>query len=367
MRIPLSGMDITQREIEMVNKVLNSDVYSIGPMLEEFEKKIREYVGVKHAIGVNSGTSALHLLVRALGIGEGDEVITTPFSFVASTNCFLFERAKPVYVDIDPLTYNIDVDKIEEKITEKTKAILPVDVFGQPVNMKKVMELAKKYNLKVIEDSAEALGSEYDGIPAGTLADGGVYAFYPNKQITTAEGGMIVTNDDEVAELCRSMRSQGRGNTGFWLHHERLGYNYRLSELHAALGAAQMERLDEIIEKRNKVAQMYNERLSQIEGIHIPYIDKNVTKMSWFVYVIRLEDGMDRNRFMKRLLEHGIACRPYFTPIHLQPYMVEMFGFKRGDFPVTDRISAHSLAIPFYTNLSEKEIDYVCDTIRKII
>lgn len=367
MKVNLSGPDITQKEIDAVVEVMESGMLSIGPKIEEFEEKFKELLGVKHAIGVNSGTSGLHLLIKAMDIGEGDEVITTPFSFVSSTNCILFERATPVFVDIDPKTFNIDIDKIEEKITDKTKAILPVDVFGQPLNMIKLRKLADKYGLKIIEDSCEAIGSEYKGVKAGQLADGAVFAFYPNKQITTGEGGMIVTNDDHIAEMCRSMRSQGRAITGFWLHHERLGYNYRLSELHSALGVVQMERLDEILDKRNKVAEMYNKKLSNIEGVNIPYIHPDVTRMSWFVYVIQVDKGIDREKVMDYLKENGVGCRPYFTPIHIQPYIKEMMGVEGEDYPITYDIGNRSIALPFYNNLKEEEIDYVVEKIKEAI
>lgn len=367
MKVSLSGPDITQKEIDLINEVVKSGWLSIGPKIEEFEQKFIDYFDVKHAIGVNSGTSGLHLLVKSLGIEDGDEVITTPFSFVASANCFLFERAKPVFVDIDEKTMNIDIDKIEEKITDKTKAILPVDVFGQPIDMERIMKIANKHNLKVIEDSCEAIGAKYNGIKAGTMGDGAVFAFYPNKQITTAEGGMIITNNDEVADMCRSLRSQGRAITGLWLEHERLGYNYRLSELHAALGIVQMERLDEILDKRQSVAEMYNEKLKDIEGISIPYVDDNVTRMSWFVYVIRLEKDISRSKVMDYLRQNGIGCKPYFTPIHLQPYMRDMFGFKQGDFPITETISDSTIAIPFYNNLTVEEIDYVVEKLKEAV
>lgn len=367
MRVNLSGPDITQKEIDSVLEVLKSGRLSIGPKIIEFENKFKEYFNVKHAIAVNSGTSGLHLLVKAVDIGKGDEVITTPFSFVASTNCILFEDAIPVFVDIDEKTLNIDINKIEEKITEKTKAIIPVDVFGQPANMEEIMNLAKKYNLKVIEDSCEAIGSEYNGMKSGTIADGAVFAFYPNKQITTAEGGMIITNDDKIADLCRSMRSQGRATTGVWLHHERLGYNYRLSELHSALGIVQMERLDEILNKRMKIAEMYNEKLQGVDGISIPYIDPNVSRMSWFVYVIQVDKDINREKVMECLMNNGIDCKPYFTPIHIQPYITEMLGYKEGDFPITDDIGKRSIALPFHNKLTEEHITYVADNLKKSI
>lgn len=367
MRIPVSKPDITQEEINAIVEVLQSNILSIGPKLIEFEKSIASYVGIKHAIGVNSGTSGLHLLIKAMGVSSGDEVITTPFSFVSSTNCFLYEGAKPVFVDIDDKTFNINIDMVEDKITDKTKLLLPVDVFGQPVNIKEFMNIAKKHDLKVIEDSCEAIGSEYDGAKTGSLADGAVFAFYPNKQITTAEGGMIVTNDDSIAKVCRSLRSQGRAETGRWLHHEQIGYNYRLSELHSALGVTQLSRVEEILERREKVASLYNNRLRNVNGISIPWIDRKVNKMSWFVYVVTFDEGIDRNKVIELLSKKNIDSKPYFTPIHLQPYMRKMFGFKEGDFPVTERIGNLALALPFYTSMEECEVDTVCDVLKDII
>lgn len=367
MNVPLSGPDITQKEIDAVTEVLRSGILSIGPKLEEFEQKIADYAGVKHAVGVNSGTSGLHLLVRSMGISDGDEVITTPFSFISSSNCILFERANPVFVDIEPHTLNMNIDLIEDKITDKTKAILAVDVFGQPVDIMRIKDIADRHGLKLIEDSCEALGSEYKGIKAGSKADAAVFAFYPNKQITTAEGGMIVTNDDYTAALCRSMRSQGRPITGLWLEHERLGYNYRLSELHAALGCVQMERVEEIIAKRAKVAQRYNVLLKDVDGLTVPYISPDVNKMSWFIYVIRLDKHIDRNAVMQYLLDNGIGCRPYFTPIHLQLYFRDMYGYKEGDFPITEAVAESTIALPFFNNLTDEQMDYTVAKLKEAI
>jgi len=365
MKLSLAKPDITQKEIDAVVEVMKSGVLSIGPRIKEFEKKVAEYIGVKHAIAVNSGTSGLHLLIRALGIKEGDEVITTPFSFISSSNCILFERAKPVFVDIDPYTLDIDINRIEEKITDKTKAILAVDVFGHPVDIKRLRAIADEYGLKLIEDACEALGSEYDGIKVGSMADGAVFAFYPNKQITTGEGGMIVTNSDEVNALCRSLRNQGRSKCGLWLEHEYLGYNYRMNELSAAIGSVQMDRLDEIIKKRCMVANMYNEALSGIKGITLPYISPKVTVMSWFVYVIRLEDDKKQAQMMQHLIDSGISCRPYFSPIHLQKYMVEQFGYTEGSFPVAEKAGRTCIALPFYNDMSADEIEYIAEKIRE--
>lgn len=369
MEIPLARPDITEREIEAVVLVLRSPHLSLGPKLREFEQKLAEYTGVKYAVVVNSGTSALHLIIKALEIGEGDEVITTPFSFVASSNCILFERARPIFVDIDSLTWNIDTNLIEEKITDKTKAILAVDVFGHPAEWDHLRKIAKKYSIRLIEDAAEALGSEYKGKRLGPLADGTIFGFYPNKQITTGEGGAILTDDEEMAELCRSLRNQGRSNGNGWSQHNRLGYNYRLSDINCALGIAQLERVDEILAKRECAAQLYNERLQGIEGIEIPYTSPEV-KRSWFVYVIKLRDGFNkenRENILQELRNKGIACSNYFIPIHLQPFYREMFGYQMGHFPVTERIAERTIALPFYGNITQKEIDYVCDNLIKIV
>lgn len=366
MKIPLAKADLSGNEMKYIEDVMKSGVLSIGPWIEKFEKKIADYVGVKHAIGVNSGTSALHLLMLAYGIGRDDEVITSPFSFIASSNAMLFVDAVPVFADIDPLTYNMDVSRVESKITKKTKAILAVDAFGQPIDMPSLREIADRHGLILLEDAAEAFGSEYRSHKAGSLADAAIYAFYPNKVITTAEGGIIVTNSNNTADLSRSMRSQGRAVTGQWLEHEMLGYNYRLSEIHSAIGVAQAERIDEILERRNNVAEYYNERLSRLDSVVTPYISVDVTKMSWFVYVIRVKKGT-RNELMEHLTKKGIGCKPYFTPIHTQKFYMERFagkpGFRPGDFPNTEDAGESCLAIPFYTGMTRDEQDYVIEEI----
>jgi len=366
MRISLSGPDITEREIELVNRVLRSPYLSIGPMVERFEAAMADYVGTKHAAAVSSGTAGLHLCIKAGGIGEGDEVITTPFSFISSANCILFERGTPVFVDIDPTTLNMDVGRIEERITPRTKAILPVHIFGQPCEMDKTMAIAAKHNLFVIEDACEALGAEYKGKKVGTFGHAAVFAFYPNKQMTTGEGGVVVTDDHQWADLFRSLRNQGRGKDGGWLSHERLGYNYRLDEMSSALGVAQLERIEELLAKRAKVAEMYNRRLSGMGGVEIPYISPQV-KMSWFLYVIRLWPEVDRERVMAGLEEKGVPSRPYFPPIHLQPFYKERFGFQEGDFPIAERVARTTLALPFHCRLDEDGVDYVCQALRESI
>jgi len=369
MKIPLSQPDITEKEIRYVTEVLKTPNLSLGPKLTEFENKMADYIGVKYAVAVNSGTSALHLILRALDIKEGDEVITTPFSFIASANSILFDNAKPVFVDIDPVTLNIDTDHIKERVTAKTKAILAVDVFGYPADYEKIQSIAAEYNLKVIEDSCEALGTEYRGKKAGTFGDAGAFGFYPNKQITTGEGGIIVTDNEDIAGLCRSMRNQGRGNDIGWLAHERLGFNYRLSDINCAVGLAQLERIGEILSKRDRVAGIYNERLGSLPEVTIPVSSPDV-KRSWFVYVIRLDEKYsreDRDGILKQMGELGIGCSNYFTPIHLQPFYREMFGYKKGDFPVTESVSERTIALPFYNNLRENDIGFVVESLKEII
>jgi len=371
MQVPLSGPDIVEKDIEAVVSVMRTRFLSIGPKIQEFEKKMCDYIGVKHTVAVNSGTSALHLIIRGLGIGEGDKVLTTPFSFIASSNCFLFEKAEPLFVDIDEQTLNLDPDKVEEKLKrlsaeelKKVKAMIVVDAFGQPADWDKFEEIASRYNLFLIEDSAESLGSEYKGKKCGTFGEAGVFAFYPNKQITTGEGGVLVTDNEELAIAARSMRSQGRGISGEWLDHDRLGYNYRMDELAAALGCSQMERLDKILEKRAKVAEMYNQKFAGMVEVQVPYISPDVTRMSWFVYVIRLAPGIDREKVMDYLNREGVQCKPYFTPIHLQPFYVDMFGYKKGDFPITEYVSSRTIALPFFTTLQEEQIDYVVNRLK---
>ncbi|MFW6015660.1 MAG: DegT/DnrJ/EryC1/StrS family aminotransferase [bacterium] len=367
MSIPLSRPDIGYMEKKIVMEVLDSGWLSLGPKLEEFEKKVANYIGTRYAIAVNSGTSGLHLLIKSMNIGKGDEVITTPFSFIASSNCILYEGAVPVFVDIDPNTLCIDVNKIEDAITEKTKAILPVDVFGQPANMTEIMNIARKYGLKVIEDSCEAIGAEHRSRKVGTYADGSVFAFYPNKQITTGEGGVIVTDNKEIAQCCRSLRNQGRSENGQWLEHIRLGYNYRLDEISCALGIVQLSRIEEILQKRSKIAEIYNSLLSKISDIKILSIDENTTKMSWFVYVIQLSKRINRNKVMRYLIDKGVNCKPYFTPIHLQPFYVNKLGYKQGDFPVTEKVADSTLALPFFNNLKYKDIYRVVKELKEVV
>jgi len=366
MKIDLSGPDITQAEIDSVVAVLQTPNLSLGPKLVEFETAFADYVGRRYAVAVNSGTSALHLCMLALGVGPGDEVITTPFSFIATTNCIFMVGAKPVFVDIDPVTYNIDVDRIEEKITSKTRALLPVEVFGNPHRIDDVYELARRHGLSCIEDSCEALGSIVNGRRVGTLGNASTFAFYPNKQMTTGEGGIIVTDDEDTAHLCASLRNQGRDINAGWLAHARLGYNYRLSDINCALGITQIRRIDEFVAKRRQVAQWYSELLKDGSGVVLPS-EPSGCEISWFVYVIRLRDEFstqDRDKVLSCLRENGIGCNNYFTPIHLQPYVAECLGCKEGDFPITEKISQRTIALPFYNNLTRQQVETVCSALK---
>jgi perosamine synthetase len=387
-QIPMSSPDITDAERQAVAEVLNTSSLSMGSRIDRFEQAFMYYTGSKHAIGVNSGTAGLHLCIRAADIRTNDLVITTPFSFVASSNVILFEHAIPVFVDVEPGTGNIDPSQAAEAARDlstgseagekwlprtmqgepqQLKAILPVDVFGQPSDFDLLNSIAVDFDLKVIEDSCEALGAEYGGRKAGTLGDYGVFAFYPNKQMTTGEGAVIVTDDDDAADLMRSLRNQGRAPGDTWLQHTHLGYNYRLDEMSAALGEIQMSRLDHMIDKRAVVAAWYQDRLSNVPGLELPSITPMTTRMSWFVYVIKFSDDIDRDRVAAELGKLGVPARPYFLPIHLQPYMVSRFGFRVGDFPITEDLGRRSLAIPFSSVMNEDQVDYVCQSIESVI
>ncbi|ABE52493.1 DegT/DnrJ/EryC1/StrS family aminotransferase [Methanococcoides burtonii] len=361
--IPLAQPDIGEEEIRLVNEVLRSGWLSMGPKVIEFEKLFAKYMGTKHAIAINSGTSGLHLCIKSLNISKGDEVITSPFSFIASSNCIMFEGGTPVFVDIDPDTLNLDAKQIEDAITENTKAILPVHVFGHPCEMDAIMDIAEEHDLAVVEDACEAIGAEYKGKKAGTFGNASVFAFYPNKQITTGEGAMIVTDDDHIAKLCKSMRNQGRSEDAEWLNHIMLGYNYRLDEMSCALGIGQLDRIDELLGKRSRVAEKYTKKLNGVDGIVTQYLSQDV-KMSWFVYVVQVSQEIDRNEVMKYLREHDVSCRPYFTPIHLQPFYKETFGYKEGDFPICERVCESTIALPFYGNIDEQTIEEVCSVLK---
>jgi dTDP-4-amino-4,6-dideoxygalactose transaminase len=384
----MSSPDITDAEREAVLSVLQTPDLSMGPQIERFEHAFRKFSGKTHAIGVSSGTAGLHLCVRAAGIEEGDLVITTPFSFVASSNVLLFERAIPVFVDVDPLTGNIAPDRVIDAAKDlakdsgdawwwlprrgaekarQLKAILPVDVFGQPADLDPIRQIADELGLVLIEDSCEALGAEYKGRKAGTIGDYGVYAFYPNKQMTTGEGGAIITDDDQAAALMRALRNQGRAPGDTWLQHTYLGYNYRLDELSAALGVVQLTRLADLMGKREQVAAWYADSLADIAGVEPPRLAATTTHASWFVYVIRFDPGIDRDGVIDKLAAQGIPARPYFSPIHLQPYMVEQFGYQPGDYPITEDLGRRSLALPFSSVMSKAQVEYVCSVLADVV
>ena len=369
MRIYLSRPDITEKEIEAVCEVLRNPNLSLGPKLAEFEDAFAQYIGLKRAVAVNSGTSGLFLCMAAMGIGQDDVVITTPFTFIASATPVMMAGARPVFVDIDPLNLNIDAAKIESRITNRTKAILPVEVFGNPAGMDKVCEIAQKHNLMVVEDSCEALGSALNAKKAGIFGTMSVFGFYPNKQITTGEGGMILTDDHDLADICVSLRNQGRAKDSAWLNHERLGYNYRLSDINCALGIVQLSRIEQFKAKRRQVAKWYQEMLADDDRLIVP-TEPDGCDISWFVFVIRLAEGFTRTRrdgMLESMIERKIQVSNYFSPVHLQPFMVERFGYKKGDFPIAESVSESTIALPFYNNLTQDEVAIVCKTLKELL
>jgi perosamine synthetase len=365
-KIPLSSPDINDEDIDAVVNVLRSGRLALGPMAEEFERLMCEYIGVKHAIAVSSGTAALHLIVRALGIGPGDEVLVPSFTFIASVNAILYEGAIPVFVDIEPETYNLDPLDLERKITPQTKAIMVVDVFGHPAEWDEINRIAEKYGLIVIDDSCEALGAEYKGRKIGQFGNAAAFAFYPNKQITTGEGGIVVTNDGELASVIKCLRNQGRREMGAWLEHEMMGYNYRMDEMSAALGVSQLRRIEELLAKRERVAKMYLERLANVDYVRPPTV-KPYVRMSWFVFVITLAEGLNRDEVMRKMHEMGVPTRGYFSPVHLQPYIRERFGTHEGMLPVTESIAKRTIALPFHGNMTEAEVEYVIEALKRSV
>lgn len=368
-RFNLSSPDITDAEIAAVTDVLRTSHLSLGPKVEEFEAQFRQRLGIRHAVAVCNGTCGLHLMWRALGLQPGDEVITTPFSFIASSNSVLFERGRPVFVDVDPETWQLDARRIEAAITPRTRAILPVDIFGSFPDMDAVWAIARQRGLRVLEDSCEALGAAYKSRPAGTIGEAGVFGFYPNKQMTTGEGGMVVTNDDKIAFRVRSMRNQGRDPDAGWLQHARLGFNYRLCDINCALGIVQMQRLDEIIEKRSHAAEWYRQRLIDEKRLTMMKVPEGVS-ISWFVFVVRLNEDYTqekRDAVLNRLRQAGVACSNYFTPIHLQPFYQEQLGYRLGDFPITEALSARTVALPFHNHLSEADVDAIVTELKRAL
>lgn len=360
-KIPLSRPYLDARDERRVLAVLRSGQLSMGPEQRAFEDRAAKRIGTRYAAAVSSGTAGLHLSVRGLGLGSGDEVITTPFSFIASSNCLLYENVTPVFVDVDDATLTIAVEQIERRITKRTKAILPVHVFGQMADMKGISRLARKHGLAVIEDACEALGASRDGIRPGVRGDAAVFGFYPNKQITTGEGGLVATNSKRLDRLVRSLRNQGRAGSA-WLEHRTLGYNYRLDDLSAALGAAQLEKFDEMQQLRRQAARRYSESLSEVPGVRVPETPTGAVH-GWFVYVIRVPAAA-RARVLRALDREGIQAKPYLSLLHLQPFMKRRFGFKRGDFPVAEQAMKETIALPFFPGISHAAIKKVSSAVK---
>jgi perosamine synthetase len=358
--IPLARPDLGEREEELLLEVVRSGVLSLGQRQEAFERAFAAWLGVEDAVAVSSGTAGLHLGVRALGWEPGDEVLTSPFTFVASANCLLYEGVRPVFCDVEPETLDLDPAPAAAALNERTVGILPIDIFGWPADLVELERLAEGAGLGILEDACEALGAiDAEGRKVGTRGHLATFAFYANKQMTTGEGGMIVPSSPEVAALLRSERNQGRAADMGWLDHERLGFNYRLSELQAALGIAQVEKLDRLLGERDRVAGLYEEALAGTEGVATLPSRRGAERRSWFVYVVRLGDEVDRDATIARLAERGIASKAYLPCVHLFPHLREL-GYRDGQFPVAEAASAHSLALPFFPAMSEGQVARVC-------
>jgi perosamine synthetase len=362
-RIPLSRPYLDEREEELVLEVLRSGQLSLGPAIARFEEQFAERVGARHAAAVSSGTAGLHLGMRLAGVGAGDEVITSPYSFVASANCALYEGATPVFADVDPNTLNLDPAAVEAAVNERTKGVVPVDIFGYPCELDELRAICERHGLALVEDACEALGARYDGRAIGSHGNLAVFAFYPNKQLTTGEGGMVTTDSGEEWELLKSLSNQGRGDTASWLHHVRLGWNYRIDDISAAVGIAQLEKLDALLGLRADVAQRYTALLADADAVETPWRDDERHERSWFVYVVKLARGIDRDRVISVLEEQGIVTRPYLPSVHLQPYMRERYGFREGMCPVSEDASARTLALPFFPQLTRGDQERVVDAL----
>jgi perosamine synthetase len=361
--VPLSGPYLDEREEELVLEVLRSGRLSLGPTIDRFEELFAARVGAPYAAAVSSGTAGLHLLCISAGIEPGDEVITSPYSFAASANCFVYEGGVPVFADVDPRTLNLDPRAVEAAVTERTKAIVAVDIYGYPCELDELRAIADRHGLALVQDSCEALGAEYRGAPVGSHGPGAVFAFYPNKQITTGEGGIVTTHSEAEWRLLRSLRNQGRGDAGGWLEHVRLGYNYRLDDVGAALGIGQLEKLDEILALRAAVARRYHELLQGVDGVELPCADDAAHRRSWFVYVVALPDGETRERVIAHFEREGIGYNRYLPSIHLQPYMRERYGFAPGLCPVAEDYSSRTLALPFFTALERDAQERVAEAL----
>jgi perosamine synthetase len=377
--IPLARPLLGEREHELVGEVLRSGRLSLGPMLERFERQFAERVGAAYAVGVSSGTAALHLGVRALGWGSGDEVVTSPFSFVASANCLLYEDARPVFCDVDPVTLNLDPAAAWEAIGERTVGVLAVDILGYPAALPALERICAEGGLGLLEDACEALGAiDANGVAVGGRGHLASFAFYANKQLTTGEGGMLTTDDAGVVSRLHSERNQGRAPDMGWVDHERLGFNYRLSEPQAALGVAQLERLDELLAARARVASLYGERLAALDygapagegdpaGLVLPCADRGAERRSWFIYTVRLPAGADRDAVVAGLAQRGVEAKAYMPAIHLLPHYRERFGYRSGQFPVAEDASARLLALPFFPAITEPQVDRVCEALAEAL
>jgi perosamine synthetase len=366
--IPLSQPLIGEREEQLVLETLRSGRLSLGPMLTRFERSFAERVGVGQASAVSSGTAGLHLALRAAGVQEGDEVITTPFSFVASANSILYERARPVFVDIDEHTLNLDPQASAATVGERTAGIMPVHIFGYPADLPAFEETAARHGLFIVEDACEALGAVHaDGTAVGARGHLAVFAFYPNKQMTTGEGGVVVCPSPELKERIDSERNQGRAPDMSWLDHDRLGFNYRLSDLACALGTAQLERLDELLAGRDRAAVLYREALAGIDGVELPFPDTGGNRRSWFVYVVKLPAEVDRDATIEALRARGIDSKPYLPAIHLMSFYRERFGHREGEFPVCEDVARRSLALPFFPQITEGQVAQVAESLGEVL
>jgi dTDP-4-amino-4,6-dideoxygalactose transaminase len=367
--IPLSRPWLDEREEELVLEVLRSGRLSLGPWIERFEQEIAERVGAPYAAAVSSGTAGLHLLCRIAGLGPGDAVITSPLSFVASANCFILEGATPVFADVDPVTLNLDPSAVEAAITERTRAIVAVDMFGFPCDLDPLRALAERHRLTLIEDACESLGAEYRGAPLGSQGPSAVFAFYPNKQMATGEGGVVTTHSEEEWRLLCSLRNQGRSydGGGGWFHHVRVGLNYRWTDVQAAIGLGQLEKLDRILMLRAEAAERYGELLAGIDGVEPPAPDDGERRRSWFVYVVKLDPALDRVAVMDALRSEGVATAEYVPCIHLQPYMRERYGFSEGLCPVAEETARRTMALPFFTQIDPADQERVVEVLRAAV
>jgi dTDP-4-amino-4,6-dideoxygalactose transaminase len=365
--IGLSAPWLDEREEELVADVLRSGRLSLGPTIDRFEEAFADAVGAPYAAAVSSGTAGLHLLCIAAGVGPGDEVVTSPYSFVASANCAIYEGATPVFADIDRRTLNLTPEAVEAAITDRTRAVVAVDIYGYPCELDELRAVCEGRGVALIEDACEALGAGYKGAPVGSRGPSAVFAFYPNKQITTGEGGMVTTHSESEWRLLRSLRNQGRADSGGWLEHARLGFNYRIDDIRAAIGLGQLEKLDEILRGRGEVATRYAELLADVPGLELPCADDAEHERSWFVYVVTLPAGADREAVIASLTADGVQTARYLPCIHLQPYMQERFGYRVGLCPVAEELASRTLALPFHARLGEDDQAYVADALRRAL